>query len=76
MLEILKYRDEYGRPWCMLSLLYSPDCVFSAKVAEPIFDIAKLFPKLLVVAVDVSSNLPGSERFLFLFFLCFLIINK
>lgn len=65
MLKIVRRREQYGRPWCMLSLLYSPDCVFSAKVAEAVFDIAKLFPKLLVVAIDVSTNMRGSERFYF-----------
>lgn len=65
MLEIVRHREQYGRPWCMLSLLYSPDCVFSAKMAETFFNIAKFFPKLLVVAVDVSTSSRGSERYIY-----------
>uniref|UniRef100_A0A183BSU1 Secreted protein n=1 Tax=Globodera pallida TaxID=36090 RepID=A0A183BSU1_GLOPA len=32
LLALAKRRDPYGRPTCMLTLFYAPDCVFSAKV--------------------------------------------
>jgi len=54
LLETILRKDQFGRPWCMLSLFYSSECVFSAKVAETFYRIAPLFPKLLVVAIDVS----------------------
>ncbi|KAI1701735.1 hypothetical protein DdX_15907 [Ditylenchus destructor] len=62
MLEALRHRDEYGRPWCMLSLLYSPNCVFSAKIASTFHQVAPMFPKLRVVAVDVSAGGKHTEQ--------------
>uniref|UniRef100_A0A915E2G5 Thioredoxin domain-containing protein n=1 Tax=Ditylenchus dipsaci TaxID=166011 RepID=A0A915E2G5_9BILA len=61
LLELIRFRDSYGRPWCMISFLYSPDCVFSAKVADAFYQIAPLFPKLKVIAVDVSANTKSSD---------------
>lgn len=54
--KLIKMHDPYGRPWCMLTFFYSPDCVFSAKAAKMIYQIAPYFPKLRVVAVNVSLH--------------------
>lgn len=62
MLRLAKQRDRWGRPQCMLTFFYSPDCVFSAKVADTFFRAAVLFPKLLILAVDVSVGGKGTER--------------
>uniref|UniRef100_A0A183BSU3 Thioredoxin domain-containing protein n=1 Tax=Globodera pallida TaxID=36090 RepID=A0A183BSU3_GLOPA len=61
LLALAKRRDPYGRPTCMLTLFYAPDCVFSAKVADTFFRLAPLLPKLRVVAVDVSVGGKGTE---------------
>lgn len=58
-------QDPYGRPWCMLTFLYSPDCVFSAKAAKLVYRIAKYFPKLRVIAVSVSLNNEGVDEYVF-----------
>ncbi|KAL3081551.1 hypothetical protein niasHT_037273 [Heterodera trifolii] len=61
LLAFAKRRDPFGRPVCMLTLFYAPDCVFSAKVADTFFRVAPLLPKLHVVAVDVSVGGKGTE---------------
>jgi hypothetical protein len=61
LLEQIAYRDPYGRPWCMLTLFYSPHCVFSAKVAAAVYRLALRFPNLRVLAINVSSNSKGIE---------------
>lgn len=55
-LQLIKHRDQYGRPWCMLSMFYSPYCVFSANLADFVEKAPQVFPQLKVVAVDVSVN--------------------
>ncbi|CAK5046543.1 unnamed protein product [Meloidogyne enterolobii] len=56
MLYLTKLRDKAGRPWCLLSFFFSPDCIFSSKVADSFYQIARFYPKLRVVAVDVSKG--------------------
>ena len=51
-----KERDSCGRPWCMLSLFYSKNCIFSAKVADRFAELAEIFPNIVVIAVDVAGK--------------------
>lgn len=60
-LELVRMREVYGRPWCILSFFYSPNCVFSAKMAESFYRVAPLFPKLRIVAIDVSIREKHTE---------------
>lgn len=58
--QLLSYvtHDSYeytGISDCMLTVFYSPDCVFSRKMVPLLGFIPKLYPKLLVVAADVSQ---------------------
>uniref|UniRef100_A0AC34QDD5 Thioredoxin domain-containing protein n=1 Tax=Panagrolaimus sp. JU765 TaxID=591449 RepID=A0AC34QDD5_9BILA len=55
-LKLVAQRDSCTRPWCMISLMYSKSCIFSAKVAERFEELASIFPHLMVTAVDVSSK--------------------
>uniref|UniRef100_A0AC35EWH7 Thioredoxin domain-containing protein n=1 Tax=Panagrolaimus sp. PS1159 TaxID=55785 RepID=A0AC35EWH7_9BILA len=55
-LQIVKERDHCGRPWCMLSLFYSKQCIFSAKVADRFAELGEIFPNMLLVAVDASAK--------------------
>lgn len=41
---------------CMLTVFYSPGCVFSKKMMPLLGIITKLYPQLLVVATDVSEH--------------------
>lgn len=60
-LKLTKHRDQYGRPWCMLTMFYSPYCVFSESLADFVEKVPHVFPQLKVVAVDVSANSRGVE---------------
>lgn len=55
-LQMVKERDACGRPWCMLSLFYSKQCIFSAKVADRFAELAEIYPNMVVAAVDVAGK--------------------
>uniref|UniRef100_A0AC34GTY1 Thioredoxin domain-containing protein n=1 Tax=Panagrolaimus sp. ES5 TaxID=591445 RepID=A0AC34GTY1_9BILA len=55
-LQMTKERDSCGRPWCMLSLFYSKQCIYSAKVADRFAELALMYPNMVVVAVDAAAK--------------------
>ena len=60
-LKLVSMRDSCGRPWCMVSLMYSKSCIFSAKVADRFGELAEIYPKLLITAVEVSNKETSTE---------------
>ncbi|KAI6188340.1 Thioredoxin domain-containing protein 15-like protein [Aphelenchoides besseyi] len=56
LIEQLKELDPFGRPMCSVVFFYSPNCVFSTRVAGYVYSVAQLFPKLRVFALNVDNK--------------------
>lgn len=58
LINILQEKDDFGRPICSIVMFYSPNCVFSKRVAGYVYLLAKLFPQLQVYAINIHKRSP------------------
>jgi thiol-disulfide isomerase/thioredoxin len=56
LLQELKENDAFGRPICSVVMFYAPNCVFSRRIASYVYSLAKLFPQLRVLALNVHQR--------------------
>jgi thiol-disulfide isomerase/thioredoxin len=56
LLQELKENDAFGRPICSIVMFYAPNCVFSRRIAGYVYSLAKLFPQLRVLALNVHQR--------------------